>query len=150
VGSGGTLAGIASGLKEDQVALGFVALKGGEYLEETITKLMTPLSRATSPPTPLSSHLRSFSPERGERETKQRFKLIHDYHFGGFAKVTAELLAFKKQFEERNGFELDYVYTAKMFFGIYDLIEKDFFKPGSTIVAVHTGGLQGNAGFKVS
>jgi 1-aminocyclopropane-1-carboxylate deaminase len=90
VGSGGTLAGIASGLKEDQVALGFVALKGGEYLEETITKLMTPLSRATSPPTPLSSHLRSFSPERGERETKQRFKLIHDYHFGGFAKVTAE------------------------------------------------------------
>jgi 1-aminocyclopropane-1-carboxylate deaminase/D-cysteine desulfhydrase-like pyridoxal-dependent ACC family enzyme len=37
-----------------------------------------------------------------------------------------------------------------MFFGIYDLIEKDFFKPGSTIVAVHTGGLQGNAGFKVS
>jgi 1-aminocyclopropane-1-carboxylate deaminase/D-cysteine desulfhydrase-like pyridoxal-dependent ACC family enzyme len=133
VGSGGTLGGIASGLKKEQMALGFVALKGGEYLEGVIAKLMTPLSLRNASPT---------------GETKQRFRLIHDYHLGAFAKVTPELRAFKKDFENRNGFELDYVYTAKMFFGIYDLIEKNYFKQGSTIVAVHTGGLQGNAGFK--
>ena len=76
------------------------------------------------------------------------FKLIHDYHFGGFAKTTPELLNFKKGFEKQNGFELDYVYTAKMFYGIFDLIQKKYFKEGSTLIAIHTGGLQGNKGFE--
>jgi 1-aminocyclopropane-1-carboxylate deaminase len=121
VGSGGTLAGISSGLKKDQKALGFVALKGGEYLEKVVAKL-----------TPKTSN----------------FKLIHNYHFGGFAKTTPELLTFKKEFEEEQGFELDYVYMAKMFYGLFDLTQKNYFKDGSTIVVVHTGGLQGNKGFE--
>ena len=127
VGSGGTLAGIASGLNQGQKALGFVALKGANYLEETIYTLMT-------------SHL------KGEALVPTT-QLIHDYHFGGFAKTTPELTVFKKDFEKQFGFELDYVYTAKMFYGIFDLIRKDHFERGSTIVAVHTGGLQGNKGF---
>ncbi len=120
VGSGGTLAGIASGLKENQTALGFAAIKGGEYLEEVINSLN---------PKP------------------SNFKLFHQYHFGGFAKTRPELIAFKKEFEKQNEFELDYIYTSKMFFGICDLIQKDFFKAGPTIIAIHTGGLQGNKGF---
>lgn len=121
VGSGGTLAGITTGLKDHQKALGFVALKGGEYLDEVIRTLNHGLSN---------------------------FQLMHDYHFGGFAKTRPELLTFKKEFEMKNGFELDYVYTAKMFYGLFKLIDKGFFKEGSTIVAVHTGGLQGNRGFE--
>jgi len=129
VGSGGTLAGIASGLKEGQKALGFVALKGGEYLDDVVRKLAATL------------------PQGGDVATRQRGLLNHNYHFGGFAKITSELISFKKEFERQNAFELDFVYTTKMFFGIFDLIQKDHFKPGSTIIALHTGGLQGNKGF---
>jgi len=141
VGSGGTIAGLASGLKEGQIALGFVALKGGEYMQDVITKLLTP--------GPLSSAIAEGSPLKGE-------KLIHapnlkyDYHFGGFAKTTPELLSFKKNFEKEFGFELDYIYTAKMFYGIFDLIQKNYFPAGTKIVAIHTGGLQGNKGFTES
>ncbi len=50
--------------------------------------------------------------------------------------------------EEIHGIELDYVYTAKMMYGIFDLIKKKYFKPGSVIIAIHTGGIQGNKGFE--
>jgi 1-aminocyclopropane-1-carboxylate deaminase len=126
VGSGGTFTGIVSGLKQEQTALGFVALKGGDYLEEVITDLAgSPLHHGG-----------------------QRGSLLHDYHFGGFAKTTPELLRFKKEFEKQFGFELDYIYTAKMFYGIFDLMKKNYFSEGSTIVALHTGGIQGNKGFE--
>jgi 1-aminocyclopropane-1-carboxylate deaminase len=128
VGSGGTLAGISTALRNGQRALGFVALKGAGYLDEVITKLIQTASRGVL--------------------VSPNFQLIHDYHFGGFAKVTPELRAFKQVFADRYGFELDYVYTAKMFYGIYDLVGKGYFKPGTTIVALHTGGVQGNAGFE--
>jgi 1-aminocyclopropane-1-carboxylate deaminase/D-cysteine desulfhydrase-like pyridoxal-dependent ACC family enzyme len=121
VGSGGTIAGIASALKDHQQAIGFAVLKGADYLMDEINKLITPTSN---------------------------LKLIHDYHFGGYAKTTPDLLAFKKNFEAQFNIPLDYVYTVKMFYGIFDLIQKGYFKTGSTIVAVHTGGLQGNKGFE--
>jgi 1-aminocyclopropane-1-carboxylate deaminase len=41
---------------------------------------------------------------------------------------------------------LDAVYTGKMMLGILDLITKDYFPKGSSILAIHTGGLQGNKG----
>ena len=121
VGSGGTIAGITSALKDQQKALGFVVLKGANYLMDEINKLIPPTSN---------------------------LKLNHDYHFGGYAKTTHELLAFKKDFETQFSIPLDYVYTVKMFYGIFDLIKKEHFKQNSTIVAVHTGGLQGNKGFE--
>jgi 1-aminocyclopropane-1-carboxylate deaminase len=40
---------------------------------------------------------------------------------------------------------LDWVYTAKMMYAMIDLVKQDFFAPGSKVVALHTGGLQGNA-----
>jgi 1-aminocyclopropane-1-carboxylate deaminase len=133
VGSGATIAGIANGLKEEQRALGFVVLKGGTYLEDVITKLRTPLSPKATP-------------LKGDKHFAN-FKLFHDYHFGGFAKTTPQLLTFKKDFEENFGFELDHIYTSKMFYGIFDLATKNYFKENTTVIAVHTGGLQGNKGF---
>ena len=128
VGSGGTLAGIASSLRGGQRALGFVTLKGAGYLDEVVTRLIESSTKGVI--------------------VSKNFGLIHDYHFGGFAIVTPELIAFKKVFYDQYGFELDYIYTTKMFYGIFDLLSKEYFKPGTTIVAVHTGGVQGNAGLE--
>ncbi|WP_235292164.1 1-aminocyclopropane-1-carboxylate deaminase/D-cysteine desulfhydrase [Portibacter lacus] len=69
---------------------------------------------------------------------------FHDqYHFGGFAKHRPELIQFINQFE----IPLDPLYTGKMMFGIADLIESNYFAPEDKIIAIHTGGLQGIAGF---
>jgi 1-aminocyclopropane-1-carboxylate deaminase len=122
VGSGGTLAGIASTLKPNQRAIGFSALKGAGYLSDEVCKLI-------------------------DDSTKSNFEIVNDYHFGGYAKTTPELLDFKSNFERQFSIPLDYVYTSKMMFGIFDQIKNSNFKEGSIVVAIHTGGLQGNNGF---
>ncbi len=125
-GSGGTFAGLVTGLKDSKHAIAFPALKGGEFLEEVISDLVSEYTG------------KSFS----------NWELNTDYHFGGFAKLTKELIDFTHEFNELNGFELDYIYINKMMFGITDLIKMGVFKSGETIVAIHSGGLQGNEGMK--
>ena len=49
-------------------------------------------------------------------------------------------------FKQNFNIALDPIYTGKMMFGIFDLIEKGFFQKGSKILAIHTGGLQGIEG----
>ena len=70
-----------------------------------------------------------------------------EYHFGGYAKVKPDLISFILEFEDTYDIPLEPIYTGKMFYGLFDLIDKDFFEKGTTIMALHTGGLQGNAGF---
>lgn len=70
-----------------------------------------------------------------------------EYHFGGYAKWNSELVDFINKFKTNYNVLLDPLYTGKMFYGIFDLIEKDFFPKESKIIAVHTGGLQGVKGF---
>ena len=72
-------------------------------------------------------------------------KLLTNYHFGGYAKTTPELLDFIRDFEKRTGILLDPVYTGKMLYGIYDLARTDYFPAGAMVVALHTGGLQGRS-----
>ena len=48
--------------------------------------------------------------------------------------------------KKRTFIPLDPIYTGKMMFGIFDLIQNDYFRKGSKILAVHTGGLQGIEG----
>ncbi|MEQ1584254.1 MAG: pyridoxal-phosphate dependent enzyme [Cyclobacteriaceae bacterium] len=119
VGTGGTIAGIIESLDESKKIIGFPVLKGATFLEDEIRKYTS----------------------------KTNWQLVFDYHFGGYAKVTKELKEFMDQFEKEFSVPLDPVYTAKMMFGIIDLIKKKFFEAGSTILAIHTGGLQGSAGF---
>lgn len=114
VGTGGTIAGIVSSLKENQKAIGFPVLKGGEFLKDEIERL-----------TPLKTNL----------------DLQTEYHFGGYAKKNAELLNFIDNFKSKHNIQLDFVYTGKMMFGVFDLIQKNYFEKGATIVAVHSGGL---------
>jgi len=123
-GTATTLAGIVSATPECKQVLGFSALKGGHFLEDELSQLLKKVS----------CH-------------NDNWQIHLDYHFGGFAKIKPDLLTFIKQFEQRHRVKLEPVYTGKMLYGIYDLIRQGYFKSGQRIIAIHTGGLQGNRGF---
>lgn len=117
VGTGGTIAGIASNGNFKGQVVGIPVLKNADFLNDDIKTLL------------------SYQPEN--------LKLFGDYHYGGYAKSNSLLEDFIVNFEENFGFEIEQVYTAKLFCGVFDLIEKDYFQCNSTIVLIHTGGLQG-------
>jgi 1-aminocyclopropane-1-carboxylate deaminase len=116
-GTGGTLAGIAAGLKGGQRAIGFSTLKGGEFLAGEVSELQQ----------------RTFSSCSGN------WRIEHEFHFGGFARSTVDLELFAGDFLARHGIALEWVYVAKMMYGIYVLAERGAFDPGSRVVAVITG-----------
>lgn len=86
---------------------------------------------------------------KGEGEMNSNNDVLTEYHFGGYAKYTAELLDFKKQFEKEHNIHLDYVYTSKLFFAVHDLISKDKIPANSKVLIIHSGGLQGNKGYEI-
>ncbi len=120
-GTGITLAGIASSPKGRNRTIGFSALKDTSFFYRALS---------------------AFAGEKVADETP----VISDYHFGGYGKIKPELVSFVKEFYTTHGIQLDYLYNGKMMFGIYELARKGFFRPGTQILAIHTGGLQGNAG----
>jgi 1-aminocyclopropane-1-carboxylate deaminase len=117
VGTGGTIAGIINCSKPSQQVLGFPALKG-DFLKEDICKFAK----------------------------NNNWELITNYHFGGYGKVTEELIFFINEFYQQYEIPLDPIYTGKMVFGVLDLIEKKWFPDNSKILLLHTGGLQGILG----
>ncbi|MEH1933748.1 MAG: pyridoxal-phosphate dependent enzyme [Nostoc sp.] len=132
-GTATTLAGITLSLDQKQKAIAFPVLKNGAFLAEEIESLLTNYL-ASGLPAPYTS--------------PASWELVCDYHFGGYAKVNDELLLFSQQFREEHGVPLDYVYTAKMFYGVMDLLKQGFFCKGDSLLLVHTGGLQGNVGIE--
>ena len=120
VGSGGTISGLINSAPDKVSVLGFPALKNSEYLIDMIKELTLP--------------------------NKMNWSFVKDYNFGGYAKMKPELLTFIKQFKHDFDILLDPIYTGKMMYGIFDLIDKDFFDSETTIMAIHTGGLQGWGG----
>ncbi len=72
------------------------------------------------------------------------FEILFDYHFGGYAKTTTELIHFMNQFYTKTGIGTDFVYTGKLLYGISDLIQKKYFTAPNRLLAIHSGGLQGN------
>jgi 1-aminocyclopropane-1-carboxylate deaminase/D-cysteine desulfhydrase-like pyridoxal-dependent ACC family enzyme len=113
-GTGTTLAGIAQNLNGHQQVVGIAVLKNASFIDEAIRKYTGCI---------------------------ENYQLIHDYHFGGYAKSTEELELFCKSFAGRSHIPVEPVYTGKLFFAIYDLARKDFFEKGKTVVAIHTGGV---------
>ena len=75
--------------------------------------------------------------------------VYNDYLFGGFAKADPDLIKFMNSFFLQNSIPTDFVYTAKLMFAIQDLISKNAFPTGSRILAIHSGGLQGNKSLKI-
>ncbi|MCH4821890.1 pyridoxal-phosphate dependent enzyme [Gramella lutea] len=117
VGTGGTLAGLINSSCKDQKVLGFSSLKSTHLVHEI-------------------NELVSF----------ENWEIILNYHFGGYAKVNAELVNFMNEFSKKHKIILDPVYTGKLVFGIFDLVKQGFFPKNSRILAIHTGGLQGIEG----
>ena len=137
-GTGGTIAGIIAAAKEPTQVLGFSALKG-DFLQKDVTNLLqNARNAADTEGSVFSSH---FS------KTSQNWSINSDFHCGGYARFTPELIKFINNFKEKHGVALDPIYTGKMMLGIYKLVEMGFFSQNSTIIAVHTGGLQGIEGF---
>lgn len=66
-------------------------------------------------------------------------KILTEYHFGGYAKFTSDLLSFM----ESSPIPLEQVYTAKVLFALTDWIKMGKLPKGKRICFVHTGGLQG-------
>ena len=118
VGTGGTLAGLINSAENHQITLGFPALKDSEFLHNEINQMAQ----------------------------GSDFELISEYHFGGYAKVKPELLEFINAVKQQFDVTLDAVYTGKMMFGIFQMINLGYFPKGSKVLAVHTGGIQGNQG----
>jgi 1-aminocyclopropane-1-carboxylate deaminase/D-cysteine desulfhydrase-like pyridoxal-dependent ACC family enzyme len=124
-GTGGTLAGIVAGLQGKSQVLGFSALKGGDFLKPAVDQLTKAYE----------GHLYS------------NYEIITGFHGGGYAKANAELVDFINNFKRQSGIQLDPVYTGKMMYGIFSLAKEGFFRKDSAILSIHTGGLQGIAGF---
>ena len=76
--------------------------------------------------------------------SQSNYSLQCGFHEGGYAKKTIPLLQFMNMLYERHQLPTDFVYTGKLFLAIFTLIENDFFPPGSSLLAIHSGGLQGN------
>jgi|CXWL01.1.fsa_nt_gi 1-aminocyclopropane-1-carboxylate deaminase len=75
---------------------------------------------------------------------KKNYEIIHDYHFGGYAKKNTQLIDFMNSFYGKTSVPSDFVYTGKLFFAVTDLVNNNFFPAGSKLLLIHSGGLQGN------
>lgn len=93
-----------------------------------------------------SKHLKNEILQLVKGKNGDKLEVNTDYHFGGYAKWTEELLRFIEDFERESFVPLDHVYNGKALYGLMDLIKKDYFPRGSTILYLHTGGLQGKDG----
>ncbi len=118
-GTGTTLAGLLLGRKEDYRILGVSALKG-DFLENDVRKALQNCGVADP----------------------GNWRITEEWHGGGFARFSPELLDFIQDFRRRTGIPLEPVYTGKLLLGLYRMMERGEFPRGTEIIAIHTGGLQ--------
>jgi len=72
---------------------------------------------------------------------------LHDACRGGFGKFDDELLAFIADCERHTGVPLEALYTGKALLALRQQVEAGLFAPGTRLIVVHTGGLQGRRGY---
>lgn len=118
-GTGTMTAGLIKGASPDNRVISISVLKNNFALEEKI-KLLT-------------------------GKTKTSFEINHEYHFGGYAKKKPVLINFMNDFYHQTGIPADFVYTGKLFFAVDDMIRNNFYKAGSNVLIIHSGGLAGNS-----
>jgi 1-aminocyclopropane-1-carboxylate deaminase len=119
-GTGTMLAGLINASEPEKCCIGISVLKGNNALNDQVTQLLIPGS------------------------VKKPFKIFHDFHFGGYAKQSKELLNFMNCFYRQYAISTDFIYTAKLMYAIEQLIQRNFFPPNSRILTIHSGGSQGN------
>lgn len=119
-GTGTMMAGLIKGAAPHQHVIGITALKGHDSLQQEIANLLS------------------------TKEAEKSFSIFNEYHFGGYAKHPKALLDWMNHLYKTYHLPTDIVYTSKMLYGVFDLINKGYFAEGSKIIAIHSGGLQGN------
>jgi 1-aminocyclopropane-1-carboxylate deaminase/D-cysteine desulfhydrase-like pyridoxal-dependent ACC family enzyme len=117
VGTGTMLAGIANALKNTTL-IGIPVLKGKEALEKEVSSLLMQVSCPWS--------------------------MLEGFEWGGYAKHPAQLLEYMNQLYNSTKIPTDIVYTSKLFYAVEQLATNNFFKKGSRLLLIHSGGLQGN------
>ena len=120
IGTSTMMAGLIAASLPKQKVIGVSVLKNNAGLETDLCSLLSPA------------------------EQKKKFQLVPDNHFGGYAKYTSGLINFINEFYKDTALPSDFVYTGKLFYGILQLIKNNSFPPGSNILLIHSGGLQGN------
>ncbi len=123
VGTGTTLIGLRDKLNDNQQIMGFVPMKQGAYLKDYIAEHLQPAKNLN-------------------------WELIDKWHFGGFGKWNNELISFMNEFYGETSIPLDVIYTAKMMYGVHEMLEDNHFSSCDRLLCIHTGGLQGNAGVR--
>lgn len=128
MGTGGTFAGVLSRITDRTKLTGIPVLKGVDW-KKTLRDI--------------------YNGDESILQTKN-YAITEDYHFGGFAKFSKELIDFINNYKFRFGIDLDPVYTGKLAFGAHNMINTGQFAKNSLIVWVHGGGLQGIRGFNIN
>jgi 1-aminocyclopropane-1-carboxylate deaminase len=118
VGTGTMIAGIINAATHKQTIIGIPVLKNEGSIESEIRNLLTNKNAA--------------------------FTLFHEFHQGGYAKTTKEQINFMNYLWDNNKIPTDIVYTSKVFIGVNELIKQNYFNANSSILVIHSGGLQGN------
>ena len=118
VGTGTMIAGIINAAKNNQTIIGISVLKNKGTINDEIINLI--------------------------ENKKRNFTLLHEFHQGGYAKTTPEQINFMNHLWDHTKMPTDIVYTGKVFYAVAQLLKQAYFKPGSKVLIIHSGGLQGN------
>lgn len=132
IGTSTTFSGLVASAGQARKIIGFPALKGGDYLRADVNNFLNELKQLDERPPNLAP--------------SSNWHFQTEYHFGGFAKMKEPLVRFMNDFWHETQIPLDPIYTAKMMFGLKEMIQNNEFEKGTRILAIHTGGLQGIAG----
>jgi 1-aminocyclopropane-1-carboxylate deaminase len=139
-GTGGTLSGLILACEPHQNIVGMCVLKNDNMFGE-VTNILHTFTISDIELTKVPFNLIK------KNKTPTNWNLKTEYHFEGYAKWSSNLIKFINEFKIKYGIALDPVYNGKMFYGVFDLVRQGYFKENSTIVLIHTGGLQGVKGF---
>lgn len=139
-GTGATYAGILASLKSHQKAIGVSVLKGRNRLPAETEKLLQHIFPGKN------THV--YGNEETDKAYLENNCITNGYCFNGYAGLDRSLVNFKNEFEKTFNIPLDHIYTNKLVYASLDMLEKAKFKPGSKILIIHSGGLQGNKGFE--
>jgi len=118
VGTGTMMAGLMNAKTQNQKVIGISVMKGNHSLKASVRDL---LNKPTEEPL-----------------------IEQDFHFGGYAKFNPALIAFMNELYQQSGIPTDIVYTGKLFFATRALVEQNGIPANSSILLIHSGGLQGN------
>lgn len=119
VASGGTLAGLLSARPANTRLRGYAVLKAKHWLADTVRQLYPPAASDAG------------------------WQLQLEHHGGGYAKCPAQDQAAIARLAAELGIPLEPIYSGKALLGLFRDIAAGSYSPGSRLVFLHTGGLQG-------